>query len=211
MNLKDKIEQLAPEAIFWDFDGVIMASNEVRDSGFEKVLADYPKDQVDKLLAFHRKNGGLSRYVKFRHFFEEIRGESISDTEVKEWAEKFSEIMRKLLTDPGLQIKETISYIKRNHKLMPMYIVSGSDQEELRFLCMAHGIADCFKRIHGSPTAKKEWVKIILEEENLIPGNCVLIGDSVNDWEAAKVNEVNFMAYNCSDDLINKSSTYIEF
>ena len=60
--------------IFWDFDGVILNSNKVRDKGFETVLSGFPKEEVDKLLKFHRQNGGLSRYVKFRYFFEEIKG-----------------------------------------------------------------------------------------------------------------------------------------
>lgn len=57
------------EIIFWDFDGVIMDSMKVRDEGFKIVLKDYPSDQVEKLMEFHRNNGGLSRYVKFRYFF----------------------------------------------------------------------------------------------------------------------------------------------
>lgn len=55
--------------IFWDFDGVLMDPNSVRDIGFEQVLAKFPNTQVKQLFAFHRANGELSRYVKFRHFF----------------------------------------------------------------------------------------------------------------------------------------------
>lgn len=65
------------KTIFWDFDGVLMNSNAVRDKGFELVLADYPKDQVKQLMDFHQANGGLSRYVKFRYFFENIKFKSI--------------------------------------------------------------------------------------------------------------------------------------
>jgi beta-phosphoglucomutase-like phosphatase (HAD superfamily) len=36
--------------IFWDFDGVILNSNEVRDNGFETVLKDFPTEQVEQLL-----------------------------------------------------------------------------------------------------------------------------------------------------------------
>jgi len=63
------------DAIFWDFDGVLINSNSIREMGFEKVLSDYPKEKVEALLQFHKANGGLSRYVKFRHFFENILGE----------------------------------------------------------------------------------------------------------------------------------------
>ena len=67
------------KVILWDFDGVLMNSNSVRDLGFEKVLAGYPVEEVKSLMKYHQANGGLSRYVKFRYFFEEIRKENVSD------------------------------------------------------------------------------------------------------------------------------------
>ena len=49
-----------------------MDSNAVRDRGFKEVLNGYPENEVDALMTFHQDNGGLSRYVKFRYFFEVI-------------------------------------------------------------------------------------------------------------------------------------------
>ena len=43
------------QTLFWDFDGVIMDSNAVRDRGFEEVLKDYPQTEVDALMAFIEK------------------------------------------------------------------------------------------------------------------------------------------------------------
>jgi len=196
-------------AIFWDFDGVLLNSNAVRDRGFAEILNEFPDEQVEKLLTFHRRNGGLSRYVKFRYFFEEIRGESITKEAINEWAEQFSVIMRRLLVDPGLLIGETVRYVRQRYTELPMYIVSGSDQEELRYLCAQLGIASYFQRIHGSPTAKKEWVARILAEEKHPPHCCLLVGDSVNDWEAASVNSIHFMGYN-NDSLHAKTTLSLD-
>ena len=96
------------KVILWDFDGVLMDSNAIRGLGFEKVLADYPTDQVAALMKFHETNGGLSRYVKFRHFFEEIRKEKITDEQVTELAESFSGVMKNLLFNAALLINEDI-------------------------------------------------------------------------------------------------------
>ena len=159
------------KVIFWDFDGVIMESNAVRDLGFEKVLADFPKDQVKDLLDFHKANGGLSRYVKFRHFFENIRKENITEQEILEWAERFSKIMKKLLVNENLLIEETLEFIKNNQDKYTMHITSGSDQEELRYLCKAMHIEELFKSIHGSPKPKKEWVKELIHQNNTIQTN----------------------------------------
>lgn len=198
------------EALFWDFDGVLMSSNEIRDKGFVKVLASYPESEVEKLLKFHRENGGLSRYVKFRYFFEEIRGEQISEEQIQHWADRFSNIMHNMLNDPDLLINETLEFVKQYSAKVPMFIVSGSDQSELRNVCETHGIDRFFKRIHGSPTPKKQWVKTILKEEKLNPERCILIGDSVNDWEAALENHMHFMGYN-NDALAEKSTAKFNF
>lgn len=192
-----KYERIRPiRVIFWDFDGVIMNSNGIRDRGFTEVLKAYPAAEVDRLLAFHRQNGGLSRYVKFRYFFEQIRGESITEEQLKQLASEFSVIMRRLLTDPDLLINETVDFIREKYRDFEMHIVSGSDQEELRFLCREHGIDTYFKSIHGSPVPKTEWVKRILQREGYKLSDCMLIGDSINDYDAAADNGIDFMAYN---------------
>jgi phosphoglycolate phosphatase-like HAD superfamily hydrolase len=194
--------------IFWDFDGVIMDSMPVRNRGFELVLKEFPNEQVELLMQFHLKNGGLSRYVKFRHFFEEIRGEKVTEEEIKEWAQKFSEIMKEELVQPALLIEDSLHFIKENYRKYNMHIVSGSDQAELRFLCNELGIAQYFLSIHGSPTAKTELVNQLLLQHNYIKGSCVLIGDSLNDYEAASMNQIDFMGYNCLA-LQDKGKSYI--
>ncbi len=184
------------KVIFWDFDGVLMNSNEIRDLGFVRVLSEFPKQKVDQLLKFHQKNGGLSRYVKFRYFFEEVLGEEILEEEINGWAEKFSEIMRELLIDESLLIEETIQFVKKEYEKREMHIVSGSDQSELRYICEQLEIAKYFNSINGSPTPKNDLVVNILDRNELNKKECVLIGDSINDYEAAKINQIDFLPYN---------------
>lgn len=195
--------------IFWDFDGVIMDSMPVRNRGFELVLKEFPNEQVELLMQFHQKNGGLSRYVKFRHFFEEIRGEKITEKEIKEWANKFSQIMREELVQPNLLIQDTVNYIKKNHQKFNMHVVSGSDGEELRYLCEKLEISQYFLSIHGSPVPKKELVHNLLIKHEYKGDDTILIGDSINDYEAAEVNNIVFYAYN-NEQLKELKTFYIE-
>ncbi|MGB0805821.1 MAG: HAD family hydrolase [Salibacteraceae bacterium] len=182
--------------IIWDFDGVLMNSNEVRDKGFSAVLSHYPKEQVEALLEYHQSNGGLSRYVKFKYFFEEIRKEPISQKEINVWADKFSEIMLSNLINPELLIQETIKFIRKNKKNYCHHIASGSDQNELRKICKGTGISDLFLSIHGSPQPKNQIVADLISENGYNPSEVLLIGDSINDFEAANVNGIFFKAYN---------------
>jgi HAD superfamily hydrolase (TIGR01549 family) len=171
-------------------------------------LEEYPEEQVNQLMEYHRLNGGYSRYVKFRYFFEEIRNEQISVEEVDNWAQKFSKIVLKELVNPELLIQENLNYIKKNHQSIKMHVVSGSDQNELRYVCSQLGIDHYFQSIHGSPKPKNDWVKEIIELKGYGLNECLLIGDSVNDLEAAEFSGIHFMAYN-NKKLEIFSSTHI--
>lgn len=184
------------KTVLWDFDGVILDSMKVRDWGFEQIFNNHKKELVNQLLVYHRKNGGLSRYVKIRYFFEEILGKSITEEVVNEYASKFSFLMRKELTKPENLILDAVEFIKNNNKNYNFHIVSGSDQEELRFLCKELNIKKYFKSINGSPTIKNILVKNVINANNYRIEETCLIGDSVNDFDAAVKNNISFYAYN---------------
>jgi len=182
--------------ILWDFDGVIMDSMPIRDKGFELVLADYPGDQVDQFMIYHRKNGGLSRYHKFRYFFEEIRKEEITEKEIEILAGRFSKVMLENLLNPELLIIDSVNFIRKYYKNFTMHVVSGSDQHELRTICGHLELSTYFKSIHGSPTPKTELVKNLIQDNEYSRQTTCLIGDSINDFEAAKSNEIEFFGFN---------------
>lgn len=194
--------------ILWDFDGVIMDSMPVRDSGFEQVLKDYPTAQVSELLNFHRTQGGLSRYVKFRYFFEEVRREKISEKEVQALANRFSKIMLENLINPKYLIADSLNFIQENPQKQDFHIVSGSDEKELQKICSGLNIDTFFKSIKGSPTPKNKSVADLLSSNNYKQEEVCLIGDSINDLEAAQVNEIAFFGYN-NIELKKKSNNYI--
>jgi len=196
------------KVILWDFDGVIMDSMPIRGIGFQEVLKHYPREQVEKLLAFHEQNGGLSRYVKFSHFFEKIRGEEITNQQVLDLADEFSKIMMSFLIDEKLLIKDSIDFIKKNYLNYDMHIVSGSDGNELRQICEGLKIDNYFRTINGSPTHKTELVRQLIGTNNYNKKEVVLIGDSINDNEAAQVNDITFVGYN-NLDLLPISRNYI--
>ena len=184
------------KTILWDFDGVILDSMAVRDWGFKEIFKDFTEYQVSKLIEYHRTNGGLSRYVKIRYFYEEILGEAITEERVLEYAEAFSVLMKKELTNSDSLIIDAVTFIKENYKKYNFHIVSGSDQEELRFLCQKLGLSKYFISIHGSPTPKKILVKQLLKKHNYLQSKTCLIGDSINDYEAAEFNDIVFYGYN---------------
>ena len=76
--------------IFWDFDGVIISSLKIREMGFRAVLKNYPKNQIESLIKYHRENSGWSRYVKFEYFFKKIRKERFTKNDILKLAKSYS-------------------------------------------------------------------------------------------------------------------------
>lgn len=193
--------------ILWDFDGVILDSMKIRDKGFEIIFKNFEKSKVDQLLEYHRINGGLSRYVKIKYFYNEILGKEISDEKVLEYASNFSKVMRARLIDPNNLIEESVTFIKNNYKKYNFHIVSGSDQKELRFLCKELQVDRYFISIYGSPTPKNDLVSNVLQQFDYNKNNTCLIGDSINDFEAADKNKIKFYGYN--NPLLKEAHSYV--
>ena len=119
--------------ILFDFDGVIIDSMPIREAGFRLIFQDFDQYLVDKLIDYHNQNGGLSRYAKIKYFFEVVLGKTISENDILKFAHKFSLIMREKLTNKKYLINDTLDFLKENHDRFNLHIVSGSDENELRF------------------------------------------------------------------------------
>lgn len=193
--------------IIFDFDGVILDSVPTKTEGFKKLFQEFPTELVDKLIEYHAQNGGISRYKKIRYFFNELINQDISEDEVLNYANMYSEITKKELTNQKYIIEDTVNFIKQNHKKYNMHIASGADENDLRYICENLDLSQYFLSINGSPKIKSDIVKTILEFNNYKNEETILIGDSLNDYEASSENDIEFYGYNNCD---LKKFKYIE-
>lgn len=180
--------------LIFDFDGVILDSNQIKEEGFRRLFIPYGQDKAEKMVAYHKANGGMSRYEKIEYFFNEVMERPIGSEEVEAFAAEFSKITMRLLKDPAIQIKETIAYISSIGGSKEVFIASAADESDLSELCDCHGIANMFNGIYGSPRTKVDIVAAIIKGR--AKERCVLIGDSTNDLKAARANEIAFIGYN---------------
>lgn len=202
-NLKEKV-------IYWDFDGVIVFSEFIRDSGFRKSLSHYNESDVNKLLEFHKINGGLSRYVKFNFFFKEILKFDEYSSELKLALKNYNEFMLTEFVKQNPVNFQAISFIKKTLKSKKHHLISASDENELIHICNELNLTDCFISINGSPTPKLDNLQIVTDKYSYSKNNIVYIGDSINDYEAAKNFGCNFFGYN-NLALMKQTSNYINF
>jgi len=194
--------------IIFDFDGVLVESNEIRFNGFRKLFKDYPLHQIEKLVRYSKANGGVSRYKKIKYFFNVIRQQPISDDAVLHWASQYSELVAQDVSE-AQPVKGSLEFLEKYFNHFNFAIVSGSDQKELRIICEKRGIDHFFKIILGSPTEKKDNIASLLLELNWELDKSLYVGDSNNDWEAAKANKLDFVGR--SSGLIDWENLNIRF
>lgn len=195
--------------ILWDFDGVIMDSNPIRDQGFEQIFAAFDAAKVAQLMTYHRANGGLSRFVKIRYFFEQVLQTPVTEATVQEYAARFSTLMKQLLCNPALLIHDSLDYIKAHAQQKQFHLVSASAEEELKFVCEQLQLSQYFVSIHGSPTSKKDNLHRLMPQWGYTAADTCYIGDSHNDAQAAEANGLPFFGYNSPSLEANKSLAYI--
>jgi HAD superfamily hydrolase (TIGR01549 family) len=192
--------------IIFDFDGVIMDSIPVKTEAFRLLFKRYDQDIINKFIDFHLLNGGMSRYLKIRYFFKQLLSQDISEQKITQLAEKYSQLTKKELAQQQYIIQDTFNFIKQNYQKYNMHIASGADEKDLKFICDKLHITHFFKSITGSPTEKNLIVKSILNIKPYLKEETILIGDSINDLEAAQMNKLIFVGYNNPE--LSKVSTY---
>lgn len=189
--------------IIFDFDGVILDSIPVKTEAFRKLFEKYPIDIVNKFIEFHLENGGMSRYEKIRYFFEELLNKNIDDEQVLYYTNLYSELTKEELADQKYLIKEVIDFIQNNDQKYNMHIASGADENDLKYICDKLDLTQYFLTINGSPIKKREIVKNILNINNYEKDETILIGDSINDYYAAKFNYIIFYEYKIKKDIFD--------
>jgi len=183
---------MAYRYIIFDFDGVLVESNEIRFQGFIDLFQGLPEDVMTPFMDFVRTNGGLSRYGKIRHLYENILRRPICDDGVAALAREYSRIVMEQIIR-ARPVEGSLEFLAESCSRFEFAIISGSDQEELRQVCRARGIDRYFRAILGSPKEKKENITVLLNQENWDPRACLYVGDSRNDHDAAVETGIDFI------------------
>jgi HAD superfamily hydrolase (TIGR01549 family) len=182
--------------IIFDFDGVILNSVPTKTEAFRKLFETFSREEVQKLLDYHIENGGVSRYLKIKYFFEKILHQVISEEEIQSYAHRYSELTKEELINPKYLIEDAVNFIQQNSQKYNMHIASGADEQDLQYICKKLDLRKYFLSISGSPIKKADIVSKILSDNKYIQQETILIGDSINDHEAAHLNGIKFYGYN---------------
>ena len=179
------------KTIFWDFDGVIKDSVSVKSDAFEELFLPFGSDVAKKIRMHHEDNGGMSRYDKLPIYLN-LAGEKYSKDLIIKYEKQFSKmVMNRVINSPW--VEGALEYIKTNYKAQKFFLITATPQKEIEEILKKLEISKYFKKVIGSPTNKKDALKIILSNENINLDGSIMIGDSCSDYEAAKENDVFFV------------------
>ena len=179
-------------AIFFDFDGVILDSVNVKTEAFAKLFEHFGEEVVNQVVKYHLNNGGISRFEKIRYFYSDILKKDLNDDELSKICDEFGSLVfnEVLKANWILGAKE---FLLSFHDKLKLFIVSGTPQDEMRKIIDLRGLGLYFQSVHGSPAFKDKLCEKIMEKHSLKQDEIIFVGDAMTDYDAAKSIGLSFI------------------
>jgi phosphoglycolate phosphatase-like HAD superfamily hydrolase len=181
----------ASKIVFWDFDGVIKDSVEVKTTAYVELFRPYGKEIYDRVKQHHESHAGVSRFDKIPMYLA-WAGEPVNTEKVAEFCECLSKLVVQAVIDspwvPGVY-----EYLLAHFKKQYFVLVTATPQQEIGHILAALDIAHCFGKCYGAPTRKTIAINHALQQLKISPSDAVMIGDSDADYKAALDNRVTFV------------------
>ena len=179
------------DALVFDFDGTLVDSNKIKTEAFGKLYESEGEAVVEQVKAYHRKHEGLSRFVKFRHWEENLLKRSYTESREAQLSGQYSRMVLDAVIQapylPGVQ-----EFLENHHALIPLYVASGTPEPDLRLTVSERGMSSYFQGVYGSPATKAEILNRIVPLTGN-PERVLMIGDALADLEGAKLAGTPFL------------------
>ena len=190
------------KAIFWDFDGVIADSVNVKTDAFYELYLPYGKDIAEKVKEYHLANGGVSRFKKFEYWQTELLGNPapVSQEVIDDLASRFSAlVMEKVINAP--YIKGVFDNIVKYSSKVSNYIISGTPVDEMKAIIDGRALTPYFKDVLGSPETKENLTTQLIKREGYDSREVIFIGDAISDYRSAVQNNTWFILRKHEDNI----------
>lgn len=177
--------------IFFDFDGVIKESVEIKSDAFERLFLPFGDAIVKKVRKHHEKNCGMSRLDKLPIYLR-WSGQNSSKQLIEQYSDQFSLLVKERVVHSDW-VDGVLDYLLSNHHRQRFFLVTATPQKEIEEILKQLKIIDYFEQIVGSPISKSQALQKLLKQHVIDPKQAVMIGDSIHDYEAATDSKTNFI------------------
>lgn len=179
-------------AIFFDFDGVLAESLDIKIRAFIELYKEYGPDVLAQVLAHHRAHGGVSRIQKIRHCHRELLGINLQPEELMKLGRRFSELVVDAVVESAW-VEGARELLDDLVGRLPLFVVSGTPETELHEVVARRGMDRYFAAVRGSPPDKIAVIHELLSAHDLPAEQVLFIGDAMTDYDAAKATGLRFL------------------
>ncbi len=187
---------LSPEnlsAVFFDFDGVLVEAVDGKTKAFAALYAEHGPDIQGRVIAHHLAFGSVSRFDKIRHYETVFLGRETSEADVLTLADRFGRMVEDAVTTSAAVAGAATLLDRLAEEQTPMFVVSGTPEDELQRITARRGMTRYFREVRGSPQKKTVILRDLIDRYGVDPARSVMIGDSLGDYEAAAACGLSFI------------------
>lgn len=181
----------AAELVFWDFDGVVKESVDIKTRAFVDLFRPYGEEVARRVEAHHLQNGGMSRFEKIPLY---VKWAGLDGTRelIDQLCARFAAIVEDAVVSsdwvPGVE-----RLLRQSGNRSIFVLATATPQAEIESILHRLSLERRFARVFGAPTSKKDALAQGLRQFNVDPGSALMIGDATADLEAARANNVPFL------------------
>ena len=180
------------DAIVFDFDGTLVNSNEIKTWAFGELYKEHGENIVRQIISYNKEHEGVSRFVKFRYWQEDLLGQPYT----KEIGKNLSRTYSQLVFDTVVQapyVEGALEFLKKHYQHIPLFVASGTPEPELREIVLKRNMNRFFRGVYGSPASKSEILQKIIRSNKLVPESVLMIGDALSDLDGAQPEGTGFV------------------
>jgi HAD superfamily hydrolase (TIGR01549 family) len=181
------------KAIIFDFDGVLVESVDIKTRAFTRLFESEGEGKLNKIIEYHLRNAGVSRFEKFRYIFKFILKRELTDSLFKELCRHF----RAIVVDEVIKVPYVLGaeqFLNNYYGCYKYFVSSATPEKEITEIIKKRKMFHLFSGIYGAPRKKADIVKEIIRNNKLRLQDVVYVGDALSDFEAARDNSINFVA-----------------
>jgi len=180
------------KVVFLDFDGVIKESVEVKTDAYCQLFEGFGEEITLRIKAHHEANGGMSRFEKIPQYLNWC-GLELTTGLIKDYCNRFSKLVTDRVVDAPW-VSGVEAYLRGGASMrQKLILVSATPDDELHEILRRLELVDCFTRIYGASTIKLDALRESLDDYCLKEAECIMIGDAMSDYRAARANKVPFL------------------
>ena len=179
-------------AVFFDFDGVIADSVDVKTAAFVGLYVEHGPEVMAKVEAYHLTHLGMTRFQKIAYFQSELVAGACDEHTINTLADRFGGDVKERVIACA-EIPGASRTLKALSQRLPLFVISATPDEELIEILTARGIVHHFTSAHGASRNKPDTLSHLIATHRLDPGSCIMVGDAMADFNAAAKNGVRFI------------------